>query len=212
MDKTTALKIYKSLDSKIRNAVTELKYSSVFELLIAVILSAQCTDKQVNKVTEKLFKLYNTPQDFARLNNSELEKLVYSTGFYKNKAKNIILASNQIINSFNGEVPDNLSDLMMLAGVGKKTANVILSAGFNKPAIAVDTHVFRVSNRTGLIKAKNVKLAEQQLEELFDKKYYTKLHNLLVLHGRYVCTAKKPKCNECVINRYCKYYKENETK
>lgn len=212
MNKKTALKIYEILDNHIPNPKSELNYSNTFELLVAVILSAQCTDKRVNLVTAELFKRYNKPKHFATMSQEELERLIFSTGFYKNKAKSIILSSQKILSEFNGQVPNNLNDLMSLPGVGKKTANVILIVGFNTPAIPVDTHVFRVSNRIGLVKAKNVVATEMQLEKLYDKKYYAKLHHLLILHGRYTCVARKPKCEVCPVRDYCEYYKKNVAK
>lgn len=208
MDKKTAIEIYDILDKHIENPQSELNYSSTYELLIAVILSAQCTDKRVNQVTAELFKHYNKPEHFATMPQSQLEKLIFSTGFFRNKAKNIIAASQKILSDYHGQVPNNLNDLMSLPGVGKKTANVILIVGFDTPAIPVDTHVFRVSNRIGLVKAKNVVATESQLEKLYSKEYYAKLHHLLILHGRYTCVARKPKCDICPIKNYCEYYKE----
>lgn len=188
------------------NPAIELNYSTPFELLVAVILSAQCTDKRVNKCTEVMFKTYNTPKDFAEIETEKLEKLIFSCGFYHNKAKNIKSASQDIIDKFNGQVPDNLKDLQKLAGVGRKTANVVYSVAFNGQAIGVDTHVFRVTNRIGIVKAKNPLQCELQLMKLYDKSEWAKLHFRLVLFGRYHCTAKKPKCESCELKSICNYY------
>lgn len=195
MDKKQAQKIYKNLEILIDEPKSELEFSTTFELLVAVMLSAQCTDKRVNMVTRQLFKIANTPSQFAKMQPEELEKLIYSTGFYKNKAKNIIEMSKVLLKEHNGLVPSTFEELVKLPGVGRKTANVVLVVGFNKPAIPVDTHVFRVSNRLGLTKAKTPLECEKQLEKLFEPKYYGKLHHLLILFGRYYCTARNKSCN-----------------
>lgn len=178
------------LDKLFPYPVCELKFSNNFELLIAVILSAQCTDKRVNKITPILFKKYKTPNDFAVAEQKDIEKLIYSCGFYTVKSKAIISASNDIVNKFNGEVPNEFDKLTSLRGVGRKTANVVMSVAFSKPAIAVDTHVFRVSKRLELTNAKNVLECEKDLMELFDKKDWSKLHYQMVLYGRYYCKAR----------------------
>lgn len=188
------------------NPKTELTYSNNFELLIAVILSAQCTDKKVNEITSRLFKKYNTPQQFANLKQQELEKEIYSSGFFRNKAKNIIKASQDIIKKFNGKVPNTIENLKKLAGVGQKTASVIYSVGFGGNALAVDTHVFRVSNRLGLSSSKNVKQCEADLKKYFKESLWSKVHYQMVLFGRYYCKARAPKCNICKLNDICKYY------
>ena len=185
----------------------ELKFNSTFELLIAVILSAQCTDKRVNETTKVLFQKYNTPQQFASVSQEELEKLIHSCGFYHNKAKSIISASKDIITKFKGEVPDTIEKLITLAGVGKKTANVVYSVGFGGDALAVDTHVLRVSNRLGLANTLNPLKCEQELTKKFPKNIWSKLHYQMVLFGRYKCKAIKPICNECKLKDICKYYK-----
>lgn len=208
MKKERAMEIYNLLDSFIENPKSELNYTTLFELLVAVVLSAQCTDKRVNIVTEKMFKTHNKPEHFAYMKQEDLEKMIYSTGFYKNKAKSIIEASKIIVEKHGGQVPDNFEDLNALPGVGRKTANVILIVGFNKPAIPVDTHVFRVSNRLGLTKAKNVLETEKQLAELYDESLYTKLHHLLILYGRYYCTARNPKCHLTPLAKYCNHNNE----
>jgi len=181
----------------------ELEYSTVFELLVAVILSAQCTDKRVNKVTKVLFKKYNKPEQFAKLKNEELENLIRSCGFYRAKAKAIIEASKDIIEKFNGEVPNNFDDLCSLRGVGRKTANVMISEGFNGDAFAVDTHVLRVSNRLGIVKTDNPDKCELSLKQYFDKKDWSRLHYQMVLFGRYSCKARNPECENCKFKDIC---------
>ncbi|MCI5714978.1 MAG: endonuclease III [Firmicutes bacterium] len=211
MDKKIADKIIKLLDEYIPNPVTELEYNSDFQLLVAVILSAQCTDKRVNIVTKELFKQYKTPQDFANMDLATLERLIHPCGFYHNKAVNIINCSKMIVEKFNGQVPTNFDDLVSLPGVGRKTANVMLIVAFNTPAIPVDTHIFRVSNRLGLTNAKNEIECEEQLVKLFaDKKeLWGKIHHLILLYGRYNCKAINPMCDNCIISQYCKYYNKH---
>ena len=214
MEKNKALEVIKLLDEYIQNPVTELNYSSNFELLVAVILSAQCTDKRVNIVTSELFKKFNKPQDFAQMDIKLLEKYIHPCGFYHNKAKNIIECSKQIVSKFGGQVPDNFDDLVSLAGVGRKTANVMLIVAFDKPAIPVDTHIFRVSNRLGLTNAKTEEECERQLTKLFasHKDIWGKLHHLILLYGRYTCKAIKPDCENCILTKYCKNYINKQTK
>lgn len=180
-----------------------LKFTTLYELLVAVILSAQCTDERVNKVTASLFKIANTPQKMLDLGVDELEKHIYSCGLYKSKAKNIISASSDILQKFSGEVPNTLEDLRTLAGVGRKTANVVFSVGFKGDAIAVDTHVFRVSNRIGLAKANNVLLTEKQLMKIIDKSDWSRSHHYLIYLGRSFCKAKTPDCQNCPIAQLC---------
>ena len=192
------------------DATVELEHSSTFELLIATILSAQCTDVRVNKITRELFKDYNTPEDFIQLTEKELGEKIRSCGFYKVKSKNILATSRKIIEEFNGQVPDTMEELITLPGVGRKTANVVLSNAFGVPAIAVDTHVFRVSNRIGLANSKNVLDTEKDLMDNIDKNMWSKAHHLLIFHGRRVCKARSPLCNECPLTNYCLYYKEVE--
>ena len=201
--------IFEYLKSLFGKPKCELEYSSIFELLVAVILSAQCTDKRVNIVTKELFKEYKTPQDFLKLSNAELEQKIHSCGFYKNKAKSILSASKDIVQKFNGEVPSDIDSLTKLSGVGRKTANVVLSEGFKKPAIAVDTHVFRVSHRLKLSNGNTPEKVEADLQKLFDKNLWSDLHQYLVLFGRYYCKSQKPLCNDCGLKKYCKFYKEN---
>jgi endonuclease-3 len=173
------------------------------------MLSAQTTDITVNKATEVLFKKYNKPQDFANIPQSELEEYIRTCGFYKNKAKNIIAASKMIIERYNGEVPDSLEELIKLPGVGRKTANVVLSNAFGKDAIAVDTHVFRVSNRIGLAKSEDVLETEEHLMKNIPKEMWSGAHHLLIWHGRNICTARNPKCLNCPINELCDFYNNN---
>lgn len=186
----------------------ELHFENNFQLLVAVILSAQCTDKRVNQVTGELFKKYKTPQDFVNLGQEGLEKEIKSCGFYHNKAKNIIECSKKLIENYNGVVSDNFEDLTSLAGVGRKTANVVLSVAFDVPAIAVDTHVFRVSNRIGLVEANTPEKVEEGLKKQFNPKDWKDMHHSLVLFGRYYCKAISPKCAECELKKICKYYND----
>ena len=183
--------------------VCELNYRTPFELLVAVILSAQCTDKRVNEVTAVLFEKYNTPEDFANIDVRELEGLIYSCGFYKNKAANIIKAATDILGRFDGKVPSEVDELTTLAGVGRKTANVVLSVGFGHQRIAVDTHVFRVSNRIGLVHESDVLKTELALMETVPEDRWSKTHHSLIFHGRNCCTARKPDCEKCVIRELC---------
>lgn len=201
------LDIINRVDELYVNPKCELEFNSNYELLVAVILSAQCTDKRVNLVTKELFKEYNTPFKMITLSQEELEHKIRSCGFFHNKVKHILEASHDIIDRFDGEVPKEKKDLLSLAGVGEKTANVVVSMAFNTPAIAVDTHVFRVSNRLGLANSKDVFKTQKQLEKTIPKDKWIKFHYALVLHGRYVCKSQRPNCNECGLKDLCKYYK-----
>lgn len=194
------------------DAKAELNYSNPFELLIATILSAQCTDVQVNKTTAKLFKELKTPEDYLKLTEEELGEKIRSCGFYKTKSKNILGTCKLLIEEFNGEVPSSLEELITLPGVGRKTANVVLSNAFSTPAIAVDTHVFRVSNRIGLADSKNVLDTEKDLMDSIDRDMWSKAHHLLIFHGRRVCKARRPLCGKCPLKDYCFYYKEEINK
>lgn len=189
------------------DAKAELNFTNNFELLVATILSAQCTDVQVNKTTKELFKDYKTPRDYLRLTEEELGEKIRSCGFYKTKSKNILSTCKLLLENFNGEVPDTLEELITLPGVGRKTANVVLSNAFSKPAIAVDTHVFRVSNRIGLADSDNVLDTEKDLMNNIDKGMWSKSHHLLIFHGRRICKARKPLCEKCPLTDYCFYYK-----
>lgn len=190
------------------DAKCELDHSTPFELLIAVILSAQCTDKRVNIITKKLFSVASTPEDFNNIKLEDLEQLIYSAGFYKNKALNIKKTAKEIVENYNGEIPKTKQELEKLPGVGRKTANVVASVAFDEPSIAVDTHVFRVSNRIGLVNTKNVYECEKQLMKLLDKSIWSRTHHVLIFQGRYICRSQSPKCDICPITAYCKYYKK----
>lgn len=188
-------------------AKCELNFSTPFELLIAVILSAQCTDKRVNIVTKELFKKYNTPQDFANLNQVELENIIRSTGFFRNKARNIIAMSKQLISDYNSELPKDAREMEKLAGVGRKTANVVTSVVFGANEMGVDTHIFRVLNRLGFVNENTPEKTEKAFVKKFPKYVNRDSHYRMVLFGRYFCTARKPKCEECEMKDFCKYYK-----
>ncbi|MDJ1257142.1 MAG: endonuclease III [Candidatus Midichloria sp.] len=187
----------------------ELDYSTPYTLLVAVVLSAQSTDKIVNKVTQKLFKVSDTPEKMVELGEEALKNFIRMIGLYNAKAKNIIALSKMLIEKFNSVVPDNLEDLQSLPGVGRKSVNVILNSIFEKNTIGVDTHVFRVSNRVGLCQTKNVLATEMELEKKIPDRFKRYAHHWLVLHGRYICKAKKPLCSQCIINDICQY--ENKT-
>ena len=201
--------IYERLASLHEDAQCELNFSTPFELLVAVILSAQCTDKRINLVTEKLFKIASTPQEFVDMPIEELEEHIRSCGFYHNKAKALKEMSASLL-AMGGVVPDTREELMKLSGVGRKTANVVSAVAFGKNAIAVDTHVFRVSNRIGISDANTPEKVEEQLMAGFDEEIWSKLHHYLIFHGRYVCKAQKPNCGECTLKNSCKYYKNNK--
>ncbi|HEY0563242.1 MAG TPA: endonuclease III [Methylophilus sp.] len=201
--------IFKRLSVAIPNPTTELAHSSTFELLIAVILSAQATDKGVNIATNKLFKVANTPQAIVALGIAGLESYIKTIGLYHAKAKNVIACCEQLISLHAGEVPNTREALEALAGVGRKTANVILNTAFGQPTIAVDTHLFRLGNRTKLAAGKNVLQVEQKYLKTIPKAYLKDAHHLLILHGRYTCTARSPKCGECCIVDLCEYPDKN---
>jgi endonuclease-3 len=184
---------------------TELHYSSPFELLVAVILSAQATDKSVNKATASLFKVANTPQQLLALGARGLKRHIRTIGLYNTKAANILKTCRLLVEKHHGEVPRVRAELEALAGVGRKTANVILNTAFGEPTIAVDTHIFRVANRTGLAPGKNVREVEQNLLKNVPDDYKKDAHHWLILHGRYVCTARRPRCGQCVIYDLCEY-------
>ncbi|WP_238882477.1 endonuclease III [Clostridium sp. YIM B02551] len=206
MKKSTG-KILELLKEAYPDAKCELDHNSPFQLLVATILSAQTTDKKVNEVTESLFKEYPDLDSFLTLTHEELENRIKQIGLYRNKAKNIYLMCRQLKDKFNGEVPNTREEITSLAGAGRKTANVVLSNAFGVPAIAVDTHVFRVSNRIGLAEANNVEKTEEQLMKEIPKNQWSHAHHLLIFHGRRCCTARKPNCEGCIINKYCNYFK-----
>lgn len=190
------------------NAETELHYGSPYELLVAVILSAQCTDKRVNMVTPALFEKFPTAENLAKAGFEDVEPLVRSISFANNKTRHLIGMAKMLMEQFGGDVPDNMEDLVLLPGVGRKTANVIVSVVFNQPGMAVDTHVFRVSARIGLTtNAKTPLQTEQQLVANIPRDLLAIAHHWLILHGRYICVARKPKCEECGLKPVCKYYK-----
>ena len=187
------------------DAKPELEYRTPYELLVAVMLSAQCTDKRVNAVTRELFKTYSTPQAMAALTPEELEPLIKSCGLGPSKSKNIIATSRLLLSDFGGEVPRDIEVLQTLPGVGRKTANVVASVAYGVPAIAVDTHVFRVSNRIGLASARDVSNTEKQLMALIPKEKWSKAHHWLIWHGRRICSARAPKCGECFLSDVCAF-------
>lgn len=190
------------------DAKPALHYTTPYELLVAVILSAQCTDERVNIVTEKLFEKYSTPERMATLSQKELEGYIFSCGFYRMKAQHILSATRDILDKFGGEVPNTIEELMTLAGVGKKTANVVYSVAFGGDAIAVDTHVFRVSNRLGLAKGKTPLAVEEGLCKAIPKEDWSKAHHWLIYHGRRVCHSQKPDCERCTLKEFCDYGKK----
>lgn len=200
--------ILQTLAQDFPNPKSELNFSNPFQLLVAVILSAQCTDKRVNTVTPTLFNRAPTPQILAEMPQQELEQIIRSCGFYHSKATYLKQMSADLVSRFNGQVPQNLQDLQSLSGVGRKTANVVYAVAFGGQAIAVDTHVFRVSNRLGIANAKNVLETEKQLMQAIPEHMWADSHHYILLHGRYVCKAQKPNCNACSVRQFCKYFKE----
>ena len=197
--------LFKNLSRVIKNPKSDLKYKNKFTLLVSVVLSAQCTDVNVNNVTKNIYPKYNKPEHFVKLGRKKIEKLIKSIGLFRNKAKSVYLLSKQLIEKHNSKIPKNFDDLYALPGVGRKTANVVLNEGFGLPTIAVDTHIFRVSNRTKLAPGKNPDQVEQALYKVVPNKYLKEAHHLLLLHGRYTCKARTPSCKTCVIIKYCKY-------
>jgi endonuclease-3 len=205
LNKNKALKLIQKLNNFIKEPRTSLKYRNQFTLLISVVLSAQCTDVNVNNVTKDIYKKYYRPEHFIKLGEKKIRNLIKRIGLFNNKAKNIHNLSKLLVNKYNGKIPDQFDDLIELPGVGRKTANVVLNEAFNKPTIAVDTHVFRVSNRTGLSKGNSPAQVEKQLLNILPDQYLKKAHHLILLHGRYICKARKPLCNKCIINKICLY-------
>ncbi|WP_321276633.1 endonuclease III [Thiomicrorhabdus indica] len=210
MNKQKRLEIFQRLSEAIPNPETELEYSSTFELLIAVILSAQATDKGVNIATRKLFPVANTPQAIYDLGVDGLKEYIKTIGLFNTKAENIIKACKMLVDLHNSEVPEDRKALEALPGVGRKTANVVLNTAFGHPTMAVDTHIFRVSNRTKLAPGKNVLEVEKALLKHVPKEYLIPAHHLLILHGRYTCTARKPRCGACCIYDLCEYKDKSE--
>ena len=209
-DKAVVLKVLEELRLLYPEAKCELDHMNPFELLVATILSAQTTDKKVNQVTKVLFARCRSPYDFLSMSQSELEDIIKEIGLYRNKAKNILQMCRQLIEKHGGKVPSTMEELTELAGVGRKTANVVLSNAFGIPALAVDTHVFRVSNRIGLADSSNVEETEAQLMEGIPREDWSEAHHLLIWHGRRTCDARKPKCGICPINPVCKYFDQRE--
>ena len=210
LNKNKALKLIELLNKSIKNPKTSLKYRNQFTLLASVVLSAQCTDVNVNNVTKSIYKKYYTPKHFVDLGINKIRNLIKSIVLFNNKAKNLYFLSKILLEKYKSRVPNNLEDLILLPGVGRKTANVVLNEVFNKPTIAVDTHVFRVANRTGLSNGKNPDQVENQLLKILPKEYMKKAHHLILLHGRYTCKARNPLCKTCVINKVCLYKGKNE--
>jgi endonuclease-3 len=209
LNKLKALKLIRLLSQIIKNPKTALQYKNKFTLLTSVVLSAQCTDTNVNNVTKNIYNKYYTPQHFVDLKINKIRKLIKSIGLFNTKAKNLYYLSKILIEKHQGRVPNNFEDLMLLPGVGRKTANVVLNEAFNKATIGVDTHVFRVSNRTGLTVGKNPEEVEKQLLKILANKYLKKAHHLILLHGRYICKSRNPLCTKCVINKICLYKDKN---
>jgi endonuclease-3 len=205
MDSRKRRRIFERLQAANPKPTTELHYRSPFELLVAVILSAQATDKGVNKATEKLFKVANTPQAILKLGEQGLKNYIKTIGLFNGKAKNIMGTCRLLVETHKGKVPDSREALEALPGVGRKTANVILNTAFGQPTIAVDTHIFRVANRIGLAAGKTPLAVEKQLLANVPKAYLHDAHHWLILHGRYVCTARKPRCPDCIIRDLCEY-------
>jgi endonuclease-3 len=210
LNKKKAFKLIELLNKSIKNPKTSLKYRNQFTLLTSVVLSAQCTDVNVNNVTKSIYKKYYTPKHFVKLGINKIRNLIKSIGLFNNKAKNLYYLSKILLEKYQSKVPDKFEELILLPGVGRKTANVVLNALFNKPTIAVDTHVFRVGNRTGLSNGKNPEQVENQLLKILPKKLIKKAHHLILLHGRYTCKSRNPLCKKCVINKICLYKGKNE--
>ena len=212
MKETEIIELIESLKKTYPDAKCSLNFSTPFEMLIAVILSAQCTDERVNKTTPAIFEKYNTPEDFANMDLTLLESLIHSCGFYKNKAKNIKATSQILVEKYHSQVPNTMDELMSLPGVGRKTANVVMLEAFNSPqGVAVDTHCKRIANRIGLSNQKEPEKIEQDILKQFPKKYYYDLNHILIWHGRKICTARNPKCNDCPISVYCNEFKSKKS-
>ncbi len=202
--------ILKVLEQIYRDTKTALKFSSPFELLVATILSAQTNDNQVNKITEVLFQNYRTPEQFVCLSQEKLEQKIKNCGLFKNKAKNLIATSQLLIKNYQGQVPKTREELMTLPGVGRKTANVILNNAFGMPALAVDTHVFRVAGRLGLSSGRTPEETERQLMQLIPEEKWGNAHHWLIWHGRKICIARSPKCQICPLNKLCPSFQEEK--
>lgn len=209
MKKEQSIEFVETLKKAYPDATCSLDFTTPFEMVVSVMLSAQCTDERVNKTTPSIFKKYKTPEDFANIDISLLEKLIHPCGFYKNKAKNIKACATKIVNDFGGKVPQTMEELLTLPGVGRKSANVILLEAFGiANGIAVDTHAKRISNRIGLSKESDPEKIEQDLLKIFPKEYLKDINHLFVWHGRKTCDARKPNCENCMVKEYCKSYKK----
>lgn len=202
--------ILNKLEERYPDAECALDHENIYQLLVAVVLSAQTTDKSVNKITPELFKRYPDAKALSEADISDVENILRSIGMYRTKAKNIKNLASALDKEYSGEVPEDYDKLVALPGVGRKTANVVLSVGFGHQRIAVDTHVFRVANRIGLVKEKDVLKTELALMKAIPEERWAKTHHSLIFHGRQCCNARKPKCDECPINMYCKFYKEKK--
>ena len=200
--------IFKELSKIIKNPKSDLKYKNKFTLLTSVVISAQCTDVNVNNVTKNIYPFYNKPEDFVKLGQKKIEKLINKIGLFRNKAKSIYQLSKILIKEHRSKVPNDFDKLLSLPGVGRKTANVVLNEGFGQSTIAVDTHIFRVSNRTKLAPGKNPDEVEKNLYKVVPPQYLKDAHHLLLLHGRYTCKARTPICKKCVIEPHCKFNKK----
>lgn len=205
--KENVVKIIEELKKMYPDAKCSLDFSTPFEMGIAVMLSAQCTDERVNKITPILFEKYKKPEDYVKASLKEIEEIIKPCGFYKNKAKNLKGYAKDIVEKYNGKMPETMEELIKLPGIGRKSANVIMLEAFNNPqGIAVDTHAKRIANRMGLSKKKEPSKIEQDLIKQIPKKYFKDVNHLLVWHGRQSCNARKPKCEECRVNKYCELY------
>ena len=211
MNREKRREIFERLRAANPHPTTELNYCSPFELLVAVILSAQATDVGVNKATAKLFPVANTPQAILDLGEDRLKEYIKTIGLYNSKAKNIIATCRILLEEHDGEVPDRREKLEALPGVGRKTANVVLNTAFGQPTMAVDTHIFRVSNRTGIAKGKTVLEVEKKLLRHVPREFLHDAHHWLILHGRYTCIARKPRCGSCIIEDLCEYKEKTES-
>ena len=212
MTKKIALEVSERLIKEYPKPKPALKFNTPYELLVAVILSAQCTDERVNKVTAELFKVADTPEKMVALGAGELEKYIFSCGLYRSKAEHIVSASEAIVRDYGGKVPENIEDLRKLGGVGRKTANVVASVAFGQDALAVDTHVFRVSARIGLAKGKTPLETELKLMKILPKNLWSRMHHALIYHGRQTCKARNPECERCVIKDICEAAKRENKK
>ncbi len=209
--KKEANEIVKILKEYYPDATCSLDFETPFQMMVAVMLSAQCTDERVNKTTPALFEKYGTPEKLAKIDIKELENIIHPCGFYKNKAKNIKACSQKLLEEFNGVVPQNMEELQSLPGVGRKSANVIMLEAFHNPqGIAVDTHAKRISNKIGFSKQTEPEKIEKDLLKQISKEYYYDVNHLFVWHGRAICNARKPKCEECPVNNYCNTYKKEQ--